>query len=203
MSTSPIPQHQLTSQIAFVSHIIIYIVLRNELKQGTYSRSGTRLSSLLPALATLDIIGTILFIFGVGLIILGTAWGGSTYPWLSAQVLTPIIVGGVCFVLFFVYEYFLEKGALRKIFPTQTPMLPYSMFKRLDTLWLAILQFAAGAAMYSVFYYVGIYFTLVENYPASKAGVQLLYYIPGLGGTSPNPFPLLVIQHHQTNIYIH
>jgi hypothetical protein len=56
------------------------------------------------------------------------------------------------------------------------------MFKRLDTLWLAILQFAAGAAMYSVFYYVGIYFTVVEAYPASRAGVQLLYYIPGLGG---------------------
>ncbi|OJJ08822.1 hypothetical protein ASPVEDRAFT_156423 [Aspergillus versicolor CBS 583.65] len=167
--------------IAFVSHIIIYIVLRNELKQGTYSRSGTRLSSLLPALATLDIIGTILFVFGVGLIILGTSWGGSSYPWVSAQVLAPIVVGGVCFVLFFVYEYFLENGALRRIFPTQTPMIPYSMFKRLDTLWLAILQFAAGAAMYSVFYYVGIYFTLVENYPASKAGVQLLYYIPGLG----------------------
>jgi hypothetical protein len=36
--------------------------------------------------------------------------------------------------------------------------------------------------MYSVFYYIGIYFTLVEAYPASKAGVQLLYYIPGIGG---------------------
>ncbi|KAL4915408.1 major facilitator superfamily domain-containing protein [Aspergillus aurantiobrunneus] len=167
--------------IAFVSHIIIYVVLRKELKQGTYSRRGSRLSSLLPALATLDITGTILFIFGVGLIILGTAWGGSTYPWVSAQVLAPIVIGGVCFVLFFVYEYFLEKGALGRLLPAQKPMLPYSMFKRLDTLWLAILQFSAGAAMYSVFYYVGIYFTLVEEYPASRAGVQLLYYIPGLG----------------------
>lgn len=36
--------------------------------------------------------------------------------------------------------------------------------------------------MYSVFYFIGIYFTLVEAFPASRAGVQLLYYIPGLGG---------------------
>lgn len=36
--------------------------------------------------------------------------------------------------------------------------------------------------MYAVFYYIGVYFTLVEAYPSSKAGVQLLYYIPGLGG---------------------
>ncbi|KAL4801840.1 MFS general substrate transporter [Aspergillus unguis] len=164
--------------IAVLSHIVVFLVLRKELKPGRYSDGSM---SFLSALGTLDIIGTILFIFGVGLIILGTAWGGSTYPWDSAQVLAPLIVGGICFVLFFIYEYILEKGILRRIFPTQKPMLPYSMFKKLDTLLLAILQFATGAAMYSVFYYVGIYFTVVEGYAASKAGVQLLYYIPGLG----------------------
>ncbi|KAL4746353.1 hypothetical protein BDW72DRAFT_210496 [Aspergillus terricola var. indicus] len=173
--------NSIFSFIAFLSHIIVYLVLRNDLRQGTHSRRGNRLSSFLPALATIDIIGTILFIFGVGLIILGTAWGGSTYPWVSAEVLAPLIVGGACFAVFFVYEYFLENGVFGRMFPTQRPMLPYSMFKKIDTLWLAILQFAAGAAMYSVFYYVGIYFTVVEAYSASQAGVQLLYYIPGLG----------------------
>ncbi|CEL11181.1 hypothetical protein ASPCAL14284 [Aspergillus calidoustus] len=171
--------------IAFVSHIIIFILLRKELKPGTYTHtpSTSPVRSFLSALATLDILGTILFIFGVGLIILGTAWGGSTYPWVSAQVLAPLVVGAVCFFTFFGYEYLLESGKLSGIslLARQKPMLPYSMFKRLDTLWLAILQFAAGAAMYSVFYYVGIYFTVVEAYPASRAGVQLLYYIPGLG----------------------
>ncbi|KAL4926682.1 putative MFS multidrug transporter [Aspergillus undulatus] len=167
--------------IAFVSHIIIYLLLRKELKAARYPHRGSNLSSFLSALATIDIIGTILFLFGVGLIILGTAWGGSTYPWTSAKVLAPLIVGGVCFVFFFCYEYLLEMGTFARILPAQKPMLPYSLFKKLDTLWLAILQFSAGAAMYSVFYYIGIYFTLVEEYPASRAGVQLLYYIPGLG----------------------
>ncbi|KAL3461957.1 major facilitator superfamily domain-containing protein [Aspergillus heterothallicus] len=171
--------------IAFVSHIIIFLLLRKELKPGTYTPTPTqpRLRTFFSALLTLDLLGTLLFIFGVGLIILGTAWGGSTYPWVSSQVLAPLIVGGVCFFSFFLYEYILESGKLGRIpfFARQKPMLPYSMFTRLDTLWLAILQFAAGAAMYSVFYYVGVYFTLVEEYPASRAGVQLLYYIPGLG----------------------
>lgn len=36
--------------------------------------------------------------------------------------------------------------------------------------------------MYAVFYFVGIYFTLVEGKPASQAGIQLLYYIPGMAG---------------------
>ncbi len=50
--------------------------------------------------------------------------------------------------------------------------------------------------MYAVFYFVGIYFTLVEGYPASQAGTQLLYYIPGIAGSllthfiSPSIFTL-------------
>ncbi|KAH1495438.1 hypothetical protein KXW88_004958 [Aspergillus fumigatus] len=168
--------------IAFISHIVIFVLLRNELVEGTVFQKGSRLSALLPALATLDIVGAVLFIFGVGLIILGTAWGGSTYPWSSPEVLVPLIVGGVCFALFFVYEYFLEPDRLfARMFPKQVPMLPYSMFARRDTIWLAVLEFSSGAAMYSVFYFIGIYFTLVEAYPASRAGINLLYYIPGLG----------------------
>ncbi|GFF29993.1 uncharacterized MFS-type transporter C16A3.17c [Aspergillus udagawae] len=168
--------------IAFISHIVIFALLRNELVEGTVFKKGSRTSAVLPALATLDIVGAVLFIFGVGLIILGTAWGGPTYPWSSPEVLAPLIVGGICFVLFFVYEYFLEPGRLfARMFPRQVPMLPYSMFNRRDTIWLAILEFSSGAAMYSVFYFIGIYFTLVEAYPASKAGINLLYYIPGLG----------------------
>ncbi|KAE8371080.1 major facilitator superfamily domain-containing protein [Aspergillus bertholletiae] len=168
--------------IAVISQILIFILLRNELVEGTMFKKGSRLSGILPALATVDIIGSILFIFGVGLIILATAWGGATYPWSSPQVLAPLIIGSVCFVLFFVYEYLLEPGRIfARIFPKQVAMLPYSMFARRDTIWLAIVQFSTGAAMYSVFYYIGIYFSLVEAYPASRAGVQLLYYIPGMG----------------------
>ncbi|KMK57252.1 MFS multidrug transporter [Aspergillus fumigatus Z5] len=177
------------TDIAFISHIVIFVLLRNELVEGTVFQKSSRWSALLPALATLDIVGAVLFIFGVGLIILGTAWGGSTYPWSSPEVLVPLIVGGVCFALFFVYECFLEPDRLfARMFPKQVPMLPYSMFARRDTIWLAVLEFSSGAgtdagiaAMYSVFYFIGIYFTLVEAYPASRAGINLLYYIPGLG----------------------
>lgn len=113
---------------------------------GTHFKKGSRLSSFLPALATLDVFGTLLFIVGVCLIILGTAWGGSTYAWASVEVIVPIAIGGICLVLFFVYEYLLEPGRFfAHVFPKQSPMLPYSLFKRKDMLWLAILQFAAGA----------------------------------------------------------
>ncbi|RAL06804.1 putative MFS multidrug transporter, partial [Aspergillus homomorphus CBS 101889] len=164
-------------------HILIYVLLRHDLVEGSMFKKGSRWSSVLPALATVDVGGSVLFIFGVGLIILATTWGGATYSWSAPQVLAPLIVGAVCFVVFFLYEYLLEPGRLcARVFPRHVAMLPYSLFERRDTIWLAILNFATGAASYSIFYFVSIYYILVAGYSASKSGLELLYYIPGLGG---------------------
>ncbi|OAX79319.1 hypothetical protein ACJ72_06365 [Emergomyces africanus] len=170
----------LSIPIAFFAHIAIFFLLRKELVRGTHLARST--SSVLSGLATVDFGGTILFILGIGLLILGTSWGGATYPWASAAVLVPLISGSIFFILFFVYEYHLEPGrVLARIFPQQTPMIPFALFKVKDTSLLAILTFATGAALYSVFYFIGVYFTLVEAYPSGEAGVQLLFYIPGIG----------------------
>ncbi|PYH36686.1 putative MFS multidrug transporter [Aspergillus neoniger CBS 115656] len=168
--------------IAVLSHIMIFVLLRNDLVEGTMFKKGSRWSSILPALATIDLGGSVLFIFGVGLIILATTWGGATYPWSSPQVLAPLIIGAICFIAFFVYEYLLEPGKLfARIFPKHVAMVPYSLFERRDTIWLAIVNFSTGVASYSIFYFVSIYYILVAGYSPSKAGLDLLYYIPGLG----------------------
>lgn len=97
-------------------------------------------------MATLDIGGVILFIFAVGLIILGTSWGGSTFSWDSVQVLAPIIVGGALLPVFFLYEFLLGGGRiLSRLFPHQSPMLPLDLFSRKDTFVIAVIQFSAGA----------------------------------------------------------
>ncbi|ODH21702.1 hypothetical protein ACO22_05625 [Paracoccidioides brasiliensis] len=172
----------LSIPIAVFAHFIIFLLLRKELVKGTHFTDGFKLSSFLSGLATIDFGGTTLFVLGIALIILGTTWGGAAYPWESAAVLVPLVSGSIFFVLFFVYEFYLEPGrVLARIFPQQTPMIPFPMFKRKDTSLLAILDFATGAAMYSVFYFIGIYFTLVEAYSPGKAGIQLLFYIPGIG----------------------
>ncbi|KAG5289492.1 MFS multidrug transporter [Histoplasma ohiense] len=170
----------LSIPIAFFAHFAIFFLLRKELVKGTHAAKS--FSSILSGLATVDLGGTILFILGIGLIILGTSWGGATYPWASVAVLVPLVSGSILFILFFVWEYYLEPGrVLGRVFPQQTPMVPFPMFKVKDTSLLAILTFATGAALYSVFYFIGIYFTLVEAYPSGRAGIQLLFYIPGIG----------------------
>jgi hypothetical protein len=37
-------------------------------------------------------------------------------------------------------------------------------------------------AMYAAFYFVDLYFTLVLQFSSSKAGTNIVYYLPGLGG---------------------
>ncbi|KAI9732875.1 MAG: hypothetical protein M1834_003815 [Cirrosporium novae-zelandiae] len=172
----------LSIGVAFFAHFAIFFLLRKELKRGTYHLSGPHGNTFFRGIKTVDAGGTLLFIFGAGLIILGTTWGGSTYSWDSAAVLVPIIIGTILFISFFSYEYFLEPGRYLSLkFPHQVAMIPWSLFHKKDAFLLTIINAATGAALYSAFYFIGIYWTLVENYSASQAGVQLLYYIPGIG----------------------
>jgi hypothetical protein len=176
--------------IAIVSHIAVFFLLRKELVKAQPHRREDEdgkvtivdTPTLLTKLSIIDYGGMLLFFFGAGLIVLGLTWGGATYPWKSATVLAPLIIGCILFLLFFVYEHLMAPGrALSRLFPSQDPMIPLSLFKARDMGLLAYLNFSTGMALFSVFYFVGIWFTVVQQYNSGKAGIQLTYYIPGLG----------------------
>ncbi|ETI22561.1 hypothetical protein G647_06637 [Cladophialophora carrionii CBS 160.54] len=172
-----------------VLSIVGIFLLRNDLKPGKVSVSRppvgqSRLQALASGLSTLDYGGICLFILGIGLLILGTAWGGSTYRWSSGAVLSSLTLGSIFFILFLVYEMLLsdESGFLARRLPRGTaPMIPSSILRSKDVSLVCAIAFSTGAAIYSVFYFIGIYFTLVEAFDASDAGTQLLYYVPGIG----------------------
>lgn len=172
--------------LSVVSFFSIFII-RNDLVGGKISvwrpsRNQTRLQALASGIATLDAGGSALFILGVGLIILATAWGGSTYAWNSSAVIVPIVIGAVLLTGFIAWEILLAPNRfLNHTFPRTVPMIPASALVSKDLSLICIIAAGTGAALYSVFYFIGIYFTLVEGYEASKAGTQLLYYVPGLG----------------------
>ncbi|KAK4938538.1 hypothetical protein LTR10_021070 [Elasticomyces elasticus] len=162
-------------------------VLRKDLKSGSVSLSRpagnqTRLQALTSGLSTLDFGGITLFILGVGLVILGTAWGGSTFPWRSGAVISTLVLGALLICAFIAYESLFSPGRLlTRLLPRTKPMIPSSILSSKDVALVCSIAAATGAALYSVFYFIGIYFTLVEAYAASRAGTQLLYYVPGLG----------------------
>ena len=46
--------------------------------------------------------GNLIIVVGTTLTVIGLTWGGIRYPWKSAQVLTPLIIG-VCLIAFSLY----------------------------------------------------------------------------------------------------
>ena len=172
----------LNIPIAALAMVTIFILLRKDLVGPAPSDHQGRVARFRSRMLTVDFGGIFLFISGVTLVILGTTWGGATYPWKSTAVVVPIALGGVLFLLSFFWEFLMEPGnLLSKIVPRQEPMVPLRLFRRRDMGLLAWVSFSTGAAMYSIFYFVGIYFTVVKGYSADKAGIQLLYYLPGIG----------------------
>lgn len=173
--------------IAALSHILIVALMRKELVKGNAARAtsntnNSRRTNYLAGLLSIDWPGALLFILGVGLIILALQWGGTQYAWSSAATIVPFIIGGIFVITFFVHEYLLGPGRFTaRLLPRQVPMIPSTLFRKKDTFLLMIINFSAGISLVSAFYFISYYWQLAEGYSSSKAGVQLLYYTPGLG----------------------
>ncbi|KAK2057604.1 major facilitator superfamily transporter [Colletotrichum caudatum] len=174
--------------IAFVSMLVIYLVLRSELlgprpiPQLDETTDTGRRTTLVKRLQTIDVGGQVLFLFGFGLLILGLTWAGATYSWTSPAVLATLVLGVLTSVSFVAWEYHMAPGgALARRFPWQKAMIPWELVRNRDMGLLCYTSFATGMAMYSVLYFCNIYFTMVKLWPADQAGVQLLYFAPGLG----------------------
>ncbi|KAI1084413.1 MFS general substrate transporter [Whalleya microplaca] len=173
--------------IAFVGVLIVFFFLRNDLlgpqpiPELDEDQTGRR-EQFAIRLTTIDIGGQLLFLFGFGLLILAFTWAGATYDWDHPAVLVSLIIGTLIAVGWLYYEYLMTPGhALSQKLRLQKPMLPWELLQNRNVSLLTYVTFATGMAMYSVLYFVDIYFTIVKGYPSDKAGVQLLFYTPGLG----------------------
>jgi len=153
----------------------------------TDGRSDEVSQTFAARLNTIDFGGQILFIFGMGLFVLALTWAGAYYPWKDVKVVGPLIIGVVLIVIFLVWEYLMLPGyflALRS--PTRKAMIPFELLFTRNAGLLVYINLITGMAMYAVYYFVDLYFAIVQNYSAGKAGTNLTYYMPGLGGMAPS-----------------
>jgi MFS family permease len=143
----------------------------------------TRHGRFLLRLSTIDYGGQLLFLWGLGLLILALTWGGGTYPWNSAHVLAPLVIGGVLALSWIFYEYLMSPGrVMARVFPVQRAMIPWKLLSQRDIGLLFFISFGGGMAMFAVLYFMDLYFALVKLNSASQGGIALLYFLPGLGG---------------------
>lgn len=119
-----------------------------ELDETTETR---RHRKLVTRLKTVDFGGQLLFIFGFGLIILAFTWAGTTYPWDSAAVIVPLVLGALLVAAFSIWEHLLAPGsALSGVIPYVRPMIPWRIISTRDILLLFFSEFASGMGMFAV-----------------------------------------------------
>ncbi|PHH87510.1 hypothetical protein CDD83_8757 [Cordyceps sp. RAO-2017] len=155
--------------------LAIVIMLRKELlgpqpirELDETDETGWR-AHFVTRLKTIDVAGQALFISGFGLIILALTWGGVTYPWKSAAVIIPLLVGSLLAGCFFLWERVLRPGRTEPKWMTrQRPMIPWILLSNRDIGIIFYSECANGMAMFA-------------GNSSDKAGLQLLYFTPGLG----------------------
>lgn len=143
--------------IATVALIVNFFLLRKELlgpqpipELDETAETGRR-SRFVSRLKTLDVGGQALFVIGFGLIVLGLTWGGATYSWASAAVITPLVLGTIITGGFFYWESSLAPGMpLARRLPWQKPMIPLEIIKNRDILLLFYTEVTSGMGTYAV-----------------------------------------------------
>jgi len=107
-----------------------------------------------------DFIGVILFTGGITVLLVGISWGGVTYPWKSAGVIVPIIIGALTLVAFGFWEVY---GNLAE------SVVPYKLFKNVRGFTMVLVaEFVTGMLLYAL---ISLYPVQVQVVYESRASI--------------------------------
>lgn len=154
----------------------------------------TTLNTWISKLTLIDWVGTFLFVSGGILVLLALNWGPDD-NWKSARVIANLVLGALLVALCLLWEILLEHrpplpltnaagdihihtrytGVFRA-----RPMIPIELFTSYDMCVVQYGSFISGIVMFVMFYFVAIFATVVTGLPPAQAGIQLLYFAPGL-----------------------
>ena len=159
--------------------------------------SGQRatVATWLSKLTLIDWVGTFLFVSGGILVLLALNWGPDDH-WKTPRVIANLVLGSLLIVLCLLWEVLLEhrspsslNGGTNKFGYVHTaytgvfrarPMIPIELFTSYDICVVQYGSFISGIVMFVMFYFVAIFATVVTGLPPAQAGIQLLYFAPGL-----------------------
>jgi EmrB/QacA subfamily drug resistance transporter len=119
--------------------------------------------------ARIDYWGAALLTVGVVSLTLVASWGGSEYPWRSAQIISLAVVSVVTLTAF----VFAERRAVE-------PILPPRLFRNRNFTVAQILSFLVGAAMFGAVNFLPQYMQDVQGASATASGLLLLPLMFGM-----------------------
>ena len=96
-------------------------------------------------LSTIDGFGQFFFLFGLGFLVLGLTWGGASYPWQDARVVTTLTIGSIFSVCFVIWQYLMAPGRyLSRKFPLERPVFKWELLAQRNMYLLFYINFATG-----------------------------------------------------------
>ncbi len=193
-----------------VSMILSLILLRKKLKgrqavvDGRNSGQGDL--GYIGRLLRIDWVGAFVFIAGGVLLLLALNWG-SNEEWNSPKVIVCFILGGLLMAACLFWEWFLEghqhtdtvKKNSSALFLAE-PMIPLAIFTSYDVCAVLAASFVSGMVMIVMLYFVAIFMTIATGLSATNAGVQLLYFAPGMVSRPPVTMPRFILCRRRSSI---
>ncbi|KAF7289718.1 MFS general substrate transporter [Mycena indigotica] len=132
--------------------VLVFLFLRLRTPTGTVKEKLMRI----------DWIGNLLVISASSAVIIALTWGGIQYPWSSPRVLTPLILGTIGLIGFFVYEANVAVN----------PIVPFSLMSTLTGLSGYLQTFVASIVMIATIYYLPVYFQACHGSSPTASGVD-------------------------------
>jgi EmrB/QacA subfamily drug resistance transporter len=111
----------------------------------------------------IDWTGAALLTVGITSLVLITAWGGTQYPWVSAQILGLAVLAVVTLAAFVLVE-------IRVV----EPVLPMSLFRIRNFSLISGVGFLLGFAMFGAINFLPLYQQTVQGASATSSGLLLI-----------------------------
>lgn len=108
-----------------------------------------------------DYIGSVIFVGSVTSFLIPISWGGIQYPWDSWKTITPLAASAAGMCLFIAYENLLADETT----------IPLNIFRNPSTSIAFMNTFVHGVMMWSVLYYLPLFFEAVKGYSPILAGI--------------------------------
>ncbi|HEY6791214.1 MAG TPA: MFS transporter [Trebonia sp.] len=141
--------------IGIIAGAVAAVYLTELRRPAGAAQSGTR--------PRLDIGGAVTITAGLGVLVYAII-ETSTRPWLSADTLAPLAVAVVLLAAFAVIEHRLATA----------PLVPFRLLRSRSVAGANLVMLPVGAAFFSMWYFLSLYFQDVLGYSALRAGLAFI-----------------------------
>lgn len=121
-------------------------------------------SSYRSKLAQMDWFGNAMIISAMVGLALGTTWGGVRYPWISPEILVPIVLGLILLVAFFIFELRCAKH----------PTVPLAVTSNATSFFGFMTTFLHGILTMAVIYILPAYFQACLGASPMRSGIMTM-----------------------------